>query len=69
MNVDEIEISTVQDSGLIEAEKGQKRIGSKFSYDKGKNITIVCAKKSRAQYVSPMFYTAQFLHCILSLLY
>lgn len=42
-NVDETGITTVQDPGLILAERGQKRVGSISSWERGKNITVVCA--------------------------
>lgn len=54
-NVDETGISTVQDPGSVLAEKGQKRVGSVTSWERGKNITVVCALSTGGQYVPPMF--------------
>ena len=54
-NVDETGITTVQDPGLILAERGQKRVGSITSWERGKNITVVCAMSSGGLYAPPMF--------------
>ncbi|XP_065561220.1 uncharacterized protein LOC136027698 [Artemia franciscana] len=54
-NVDETGITTVQDPGLILAEQGQKCAGSITSWERGKNITVVCAMSSRGLYAPPMF--------------
>ncbi|XP_074040373.1 uncharacterized protein [Leptinotarsa decemlineata] len=54
-NVDETGITTVQDPGLILAERGQKRVGSITSWERGKNITVVCAMSTGGSYVPPTF--------------
>ncbi|KAJ8949557.1 hypothetical protein NQ318_016187 [Aromia moschata] len=54
-NMDETGISTVQDPGTIVAEKGQRRVGSVTSYERGKNITVICAVSSSGTYIPPMF--------------
>nr|XP_023021874.1 uncharacterized protein LOC111510207 [Leptinotarsa decemlineata] len=54
-NVDETGITTVQDPGLILAERGQKRVGSITSWERGKNSTVVCAMSTGGSYVPPMF--------------
>ncbi|XP_063911278.1 uncharacterized protein LOC135128298 [Zophobas morio] len=54
-NMDETGISTVQDPGTIIAEKGQKRVGSVTSYERGKNITVICAVSAAGSYIPPMF--------------
>lgn len=41
-NCDEAGISTVQDPGKILAAKGQNRVGSITSCEKGKYITLLC---------------------------
>lgn len=54
-NVDETGISTVQAPSKILAEKGQKQVGIATSWERGKNITIVCAFSASGTYVPPMF--------------
>lgn len=54
-NMDETGISTVQDPGTVIAEKGQKRVGSVTSYERGKNITVICAVSAAGSYIPPMF--------------
>ncbi|CAH2097255.1 unnamed protein product [Euphydryas editha] len=41
-NCDETGISTVQTPGKILATKGQKKVGSITSWERGKNITLYC---------------------------
>uniref|UniRef100_A0A2A4J4D1 Ig-like domain-containing protein n=1 Tax=Heliothis virescens TaxID=7102 RepID=A0A2A4J4D1_HELVI len=53
-NVDETGISAVQDPGKIVAEKGQKRVGSITSGERGKTVTAVCAVNATGVYVPPM---------------
>lgn len=50
-NMDETGITTVQDPGTIIAEKGQKRVGSVTSYERGKNITVICAVSAAGSYI------------------
>lgn len=54
-NCDETGISTVQTPGKILATKGQKRVGSITSWERGKNITMLCAVSSAGGYIPPMF--------------
>lgn len=41
-NMDETGITTVTDPGNLKASKGQKRVGSVTSWERGKNITVIC---------------------------
>ncbi|CAG4958811.1 unnamed protein product [Colias eurytheme] len=54
-NCDETGISTVQDPGKILAPKGMKRIGSITCWERGKNITLLCAMNAVGGFVPPMF--------------
>lgn len=54
-NMDETGVTTVQDPGTIIAERGQKRVGSVTSYERGKNITVICAMSASGSYIPPMF--------------
>lgn len=54
-NVDETGISTVQDPGKVLAAKGQKRVGSMTSWERGRNITVVCAMSAAGGFIPPMF--------------
>lgn len=54
-NCDETGISTVQDPGKILAPKGMKRVGSITSWERGKNITLLCAMSAAGGFVPPMF--------------
>lgn len=54
-NVDETGISTVQNPSKILAPKGQKQVGSVISWERGKNVTVVCAVSALGQFVPPMF--------------
>lgn len=53
-NVDETGISAVTDPGKIVAEKGQQRVGSITSGERGKTVTAVCAVNATGVYVPPM---------------
>ncbi|XP_074041347.1 uncharacterized protein [Leptinotarsa decemlineata] len=53
--MDETGVTTVQDPGTVIAEKGQKRVGSVTSYERGKNITVICAVSAAGSYIPPMF--------------
>lgn len=53
-NVDETGISSVQDPGKVVTEKGQKRVGSITSGERGKTITAVCAVSATGVYLPPM---------------
>lgn len=54
-NCDETGISTVQDPGKILAAKGQKRVGSITSWERGKNITLLCTMSAAGGFIPPMF--------------
>jgi hypothetical protein len=54
-NVDETGISTVQKPAKILAPKGQKQVGSVISWERGKNVTVVCAVSAVGQFISHMF--------------
>lgn len=54
-NCDETGISTVQEPGKVLATKGQKRVGSITSWERGKNVTLLCAMSAAGGYVPPMF--------------
>lgn len=54
-NCTETGISTVQDPGKILAPKGMKRVGSIKSWERGKNITLLCAMSASGSFVPPMF--------------
>lgn len=53
-NCDETGISTVQTPGKILAAKGQKRVGTITSWERGKNITLMCAMSATGGYIPPM---------------
>ena len=54
-NMDETGISTVQKPGKILAPQGQKQVGGITSWERGKNITVVCTMSASGGYVPPMF--------------
>ncbi|KAJ4451892.1 hypothetical protein ANN_03370 [Periplaneta americana] len=54
-NVDETGIETIQEPGNILAPKGQKRVGSVTSWERGKNITVIASMNAVGTYVPPMF--------------
>lgn len=54
-NMDETGISTVQDPGKIIAPKGQKRVGSVTSWERGKNVTVICSMSASGTFVPPVF--------------
>lgn len=54
-NVDETGISTVQKPCPIIAPKGQKQVGKATSWERGRNITVVCAMGAGGKYIPPMF--------------
>lgn len=61
-NFDETGISTVQDPGKILAAKGQRRVGSITSWERGRNTTVLCAMSAAGGYVPPMFIFARKRH-------
>jgi hypothetical protein len=54
-NVDETGISTVSDSEIILAEKGQKRIGTVSSGERGQLVTVICSMSASGNFVPPFF--------------
>ncbi|XP_072397940.1 uncharacterized protein [Diabrotica undecimpunctata] len=54
-NMDKTGISTVQKPGKILAPRGQKQVGRVTSWERGKNITVVCAMSASGIYTPPMF--------------
>lgn len=54
-NVDETGITTVTDPGKVLAEKGQRRVGSVTSAERGSNITVMCAMSAAGNFIPPMF--------------
>ncbi|XP_031348436.1 uncharacterized protein LOC116174636 [Photinus pyralis] len=54
-NVDETGISTVQKPCPIIGPKGQKQVGKATSWERGRNITVVCAMGAGGKYIPPMF--------------
>ncbi|XP_025420160.1 uncharacterized protein LOC112690370 [Sipha flava] len=53
--MDETRISTVEDPGKIIASKGQKRVGSITSWERGKNVTVFCGMSSSGTFIPPTF--------------
>lgn len=53
-NVDESGMGTVQEPGNILAPKGQKRVGSVTSWERGKNITVICCMNGAGRFIPPM---------------
>ncbi|XP_030037458.2 uncharacterized protein LOC115452977 [Manduca sexta] len=54
-NCDETGMTTVQTPGKILATKGQKRVGSITSWERGKNITLMFAMSAAGGFIPPMF--------------
>lgn len=54
-NVDETGITTVQETEKIIAPKGQKRVGSVTSWERGKTVTVICAMSASGSFVPPLF--------------
>ncbi|GBP19533.1 Pogo transposable element with KRAB domain [Eumeta japonica] len=54
-NRDETGISTVQVPGKILSPKGMKRVGSITSWERRKNITLLCGMSAVGGFVPPMF--------------
>eukprot|EP00102_Acyrthosiphon_pisum_P025390 XP_016662600.1 PREDICTED: uncharacterized protein LOC107884617 [Acyrthosiphon pisum] len=54
-NMDETGITTVHDPGKIIGSKGQKRIGSVTSWERGKNNTVICAMSASGSFIPPLF--------------
>ncbi|KMQ84572.1 pogo transposable element with krab domain-like protein [Lasius niger] len=40
---------------MVLAPKGQKRVGSITAWERGKNITVICAMSAAGTYVPPLF--------------
>lgn len=58
-NTDETGISTVQNPTKILAKKGSKQVGFATSWERGKNITVICALSASGIYVPPTFIFAR----------
>nr|XP_012234647.1 PREDICTED: uncharacterized protein LOC105679296 [Linepithema humile] len=54
-NMDETGISNVQQPENIVAEKGQRRVASIVTAERGKNVTLICAMSAAGNFVPPMF--------------
>ncbi|XP_015376529.1 PREDICTED: jerky protein homolog-like [Diuraphis noxia] len=54
-NVDETGISTVPTPSKIVGPKGVKQLGKSVSWERGRNITVVCAISASGNYIPPMF--------------
>ena len=54
-NMDETEMSTVQRSQKIIAQKGVKQVGKISSAERGKTVTTICCINSSGFYVPPIF--------------
>lgn len=58
-NCDETGITTVTDPGKVLAQKGQRRVGSVTSGERGSNITVMCAMSAAGNFIPPMFIFAR----------
>ncbi|CAB3236996.1 unnamed protein product [Arctia plantaginis] len=54
-NVDETGITTVQETEKIIAPRGQKRVGSVTSWERGKTVTVICAMSASGSFIPPLF--------------
>ncbi|KAB0789965.1 hypothetical protein PPYR_15751, partial [Photinus pyralis] len=54
-NTDETGITTVQAPRKILAQRGLKQVGFVTSWERGKNITVVCAMSAAGVFAPPMF--------------
>ncbi|XP_049944183.1 uncharacterized protein LOC126425255 [Schistocerca serialis cubense] len=54
-NVDETGINTVLKPDRILAPKGVKQIGGAASWERGKNVTVICCFSAAGTYIPPMF--------------
>lgn len=54
-NMDETGFSTVHEPDNIIALKGRKRVGAATSWERGKNVTTICAMSATGIYVPPLF--------------
>lgn len=53
-NVDETGISTVQKPAKQLGPKGVKQFGSKISWERGKNVTAICAMSASGSFIPPL---------------
>lgn len=66
-NVDETGINTVQKPERILATKGCKQVGGVTSWERGKNVTVICCCSAAGSYIPPMFiYPRQRMSPLLS---
>jgi hypothetical protein len=61
-NIDETGITTVQEMDKVLAKKGQKRVGSLTSWERGKTITIICCMNAVGTFIPPMFIYSRKRH-------
>nr|XP_022908606.1 uncharacterized protein LOC111419952 [Onthophagus taurus] len=54
-NMDETGVTTVQETEKIIAPRGQKRVGSLTSWERGKNVTALCAMSASGSFIPPLF--------------
>jgi hypothetical protein len=54
-NMDETGVTTVQDPGKVVSTQGKKRVGSVTSWERGKNITVICSMNAAGNFIPPMF--------------
>lgn len=54
-NMDETGVTTVQDPGKVVSTQGKKRVGAATSWERGKNITVICAMSAAGNFIPPMF--------------
>lgn len=54
-NADETGVTTVQKTEKIIAPKGQKRVGAVTSWERGKNVTVICAMSASGLFIPPLF--------------
>lgn len=54
-NMDETGVTTVQETEKIIAPKGQKRVGTVTSWERGKNVTVICAMSASGSFIPPLF--------------
>lgn len=53
-NIDETGITTVQETEKVLATKGQKRVGSLTSWERGRTITVICCMSAVGNFIPPM---------------
>ncbi|KAB0803126.1 hypothetical protein PPYR_00096 [Photinus pyralis] len=61
-NADESGFTTVQEPGKVLAAKGQRRVGSITSWERGRNITALCAMSATGGFIPPMMIYPRLRH-------